>query len=125
MNVLAVGIGGFFGAILRYLISEWLPITNGFPMGTFVINLSGCFFLAWFFTITVKRWSISPQVKLAIGTGFTGAFTTFSTFSVETLTLIEHQQYMIAFTYVFFSIFGGITLAFVGVKVAVNKGGKQ
>ncbi|MFK4998416.1 CrcB family protein [Bacillus sp. N9] len=39
---------GFFGAIIRYLISEWLPITNGFPIATFIINLSGCLFLAWF-----------------------------------------------------------------------------
>ncbi|MFK4998415.1 fluoride efflux transporter FluC [Bacillus sp. N9] len=66
------------------------------------------------FTVTIKRWSISPQLKLAIGTGFTGAFTTFSTFSVETLTLIEHHQYMMAFTYVSLSVFGGITFAFLG-----------
>ena len=45
MNVVAVGIGGFFGAILRYIIGEWIHTENGFPLGTLIINLAGCFFL--------------------------------------------------------------------------------
>ena len=118
MNVLAVGIGGFFGAILRYTVGKVIPSPSGFPLGTLVINLLGCLFLAWFFTITTKRWNISPNLKLAIGTGFTGAFTTFSTFSVETLNLIKNHQLFMALLYVLLSIFGGIILALVGVKTA-------
>lgn len=85
MNVVAVGIGGFLGAILRYKVGEWIDTENGFPLETLVVNLFGCLFLAWFFTITTKRWNINPKLKLGIGTGFIGAFTTFSTFSIETL----------------------------------------
>ncbi|MGG4040412.1 fluoride efflux transporter CrcB [Bacillus smithii] len=130
MNLLAIGIGGFFGAILRYSVGKWIPATNGFPVGTLLINLAGCLFLAWFFTITEKRWMINPQLKLAIGTGFTGAFTTFSTFSVETLNLIEHQQFFIALIYLLLSVGGGIGFAIIGAKLATfniqqSKGGTE
>lgn len=66
MNVLAVGIGGFFGAILRYSIGKWIPTPSGFPLGTLTINLFGCLFLAWFFTITANRWNINSKLKLAL-----------------------------------------------------------
>lgn len=118
MNVYAVGIGGFFGAIGRFLIGNVIPPHNGFPIGTLTINLSGCFFLAWFFTITAKKWRINPNLILAIGTGFTGAFTTFSTFSVETVNLIQTHQYFVAFFYVLVSVIVGIVLALLGAKLA-------
>lgn len=118
MNVWAVGAGGFFGAIVRYLAGKALPTPAGFPLGTLSINLIGCLFLAWFFTITTNRWRITPSVKLAIGTGFTGAFTTFSTFSVETLTLIHNQEIFLAILYVLLSILGGIGFALLGAKLA-------
>ena len=118
MNLLAVGIGGFFGAILRYLIGKVIPVPSGFPLGTLIINLLGCLFLSWFFTITLERRNINPNLKLAIGTGFTGAFTTFSTFSVETLNLIKNHQIILAFLYVVLSILGGIILALIGAKLA-------
>ncbi|TWD91632.1 CrcB protein [Neobacillus bataviensis] len=118
MNLIAVGIGGFFGSIFRYLIGRVIPLPSGFPLGTLVINLLGCLFLSWFFTITVKRTNINPNLKLAIGTGFTGAFTTFSTFSVETLNLVENHQITMAFIYLTLSILGGITLAWFGAKLA-------
>ncbi|MDC3412866.1 fluoride efflux transporter CrcB [Aquibacillus sp. 3ASR75-11] len=118
MNVLAVGIGGFIGAILRYLVGEWIPSTNGFPFGTWTVNLIGCLILSWFFTITSKRWSINPNLKLAIGTGLIGSFTTFSTFSVETINLIQNSQFMIALLYILLSVIGGIGLAFTGARLA-------
>lgn len=118
MNIIAVGIGGFFGAILRYSIGKVMPSPSGFPFGTLMINLLGCLFLAWFFTISAKKWKINPNLKLAIGSGFTGAFTTFSTFSVETLNLIKNHQYVFAILYLLLSILGGITLALFGSKLA-------
>ncbi|MBP1932752.1 fluoride efflux transporter CrcB [Ammoniphilus resinae] len=117
MNILAVGIGGFFGAILRYTLGEWIHTTNGFPLGTLIINLLGCLLLAWFFTITTKKWQIHPPIKVGIGTGFVGAFTTFSTFSVETLNLINHHQMGLAILYVLVSVFGGLGFALVGAKL--------
>jgi fluoride exporter len=118
LNVIAVGIGGFIGAIVRYSIGKVIFIRSGFPLATLLINLLGCLFLGWFFTITAKRVKMNPNLKLAIGTGFTGAFTTFSTFSVETLNLLKNEQYGFALFYVLASIFGGIGLALLGAKLA-------
>jgi CrcB protein len=118
LNVIAVGIGGFIGAMVRYSIGKVIFTQSGFPLATLLINLLGCLFLAWFFTITAKRAKMNTNLKLAIGTGFTGAFTTFSTFSVETLNLLKNQQYGFALFYVLASIFGGIGLALLGSKLA-------
>ncbi|WP_066065126.1 fluoride efflux transporter CrcB [Neobacillus soli] len=118
MNVFAVGVGGFLGAILRYMVGKIIPSPSGFPASTLIINLLGCLFLAWFFTFTAKKLSINPNVKLAIGTGFTGAFTTFSTFSVETMNLIKNHQFLFALLYVLLSILGGIGFALLGAKFA-------
>ncbi|NEU32506.1 fluoride efflux transporter CrcB [bacterium LRH843] len=119
MNILAVGLGGSIGAILRYVMGLWIPVASGFPVATLSNNLVGCFFLAWFFTITAKHWRISQHVKLAVGTGVIGAFTTFSTFSIEALNLIENEQFFLAMGYVFVSVFGGIGLSMGGAKVAL------
>jgi len=121
MQVAAVGAGGFFGAMMRFYIGKVIPTPFGFPYGTLLINLLGCLFLAWFFTMTARRWKINDNLKLAIGTGFTGAFTTFSTFSVETLNLLKNQQYGAALVYVLLSIFGGIAFALLGAKLAVGR----
>ncbi len=121
MDIVAVGIGGFFGAMLRYIVGIWIPAVNGFPWGTLIINVLGCFFLGWFFTMTMKRWKINLHLKLAIGTGFIGAFTTFSTFSVETLYLLNNNQWLLALLYVSLSIVCGIGLAYLGVKLASNR----
>ncbi|MEH7081215.1 fluoride efflux transporter CrcB [Neobacillus drentensis] len=125
MNIFAVGIGGFLGAIFRYTIGILISPTNRFPFGTLTINLFGCLFLAWFFTITLNRKNINQNLKLAIGTGFTGAFTTFSTFSVETLNLIKNDQMNLALLYVLLSVFGGIALALFGAKLAGFQFGNQ
>jgi fluoride exporter len=101
-------------------LGKVIPLPAGFPLGTLIINLFGCFFLAWFFTITAKR-LMNPNIKLAIGTGFTGAFTTFSTFSVETLNLMKIGHVWMAVFYVLSSILGGIILALAGYTLAAGK----
>ncbi|MEC0259903.1 fluoride efflux transporter CrcB [Paenibacillus lautus] len=121
MNVVAVGIGGFLGAISRYLVGSWIREVNGFPYGTLAINLAGCLFLAWFFTVTTRRWQLNPKLKMAIGTGFTGAFTTFSTFSVETLNMVSSHHVIMAIIYVLASVVGGLGLAVLGTKMALRK----
>jgi fluoride exporter len=118
MNLVAVGLGGFFGAILRYKMGSWIQGVEGFPVGTLTINLLGCLFLSWFFTITSKRWNINPNLRLGIGTGFTGAFTTFSTFSVETVNLLNSNQFLTAILYVVSSVLCGVILAIAGARLA-------
>ena len=107
----AVGLGGFFGAMTRYGLSQISPQVSGFPLMTVCINCIGCFCLAWLFTKHKKR---TPTV-LAIGTGFLGAFTTFSTFTVDTLLLFEQDQWFLAGGYIVSSVGGGLLFAVLGV----------
>ncbi|RNB65305.1 fluoride efflux transporter CrcB [Brevibacillus centrosporus] len=120
-NAIAVMLGGVFGACSRYGLGLLVPTNEGFPVITLLINLSGSMFLAWFFTASSQRIAIHPRLKLAIGTGFTGAFTTFSSFSLETITLIQHDRIFLALLYVLLSMFGGIACAVVGARVASRK----
>lgn len=110
----AVGIGGFFGAMTRYGLNQVMPPFNGFPYITVCINSIGCFFLAWLFTKYTKR---TPFI-LAIGTGFLGAFTTFSTFSLDTLLLVEQGKWLLAGSYIASSVGSGLLGAVLGVTIA-------
>jgi fluoride exporter len=128
VNVIALAIGGFLGTILRYGFGLWIqPLSNGFPLGTLIINLIGSFFLGWFFTIVLFHWRVSSEIRLGIGTGFTGAFTTFSTFSLEAVHLFQAYHSALAILYIFVSIMGGIALSGAGYLVVVlqSKTGKQ
>ncbi|MFJ5760958.1 fluoride efflux transporter CrcB [Neobacillus sp. NPDC093182] len=119
MKLISVMLGGFFGALTRYGIGEWIPTDNGFPLGTLIINLIGCFFLGWFLTFITFRKNIKPEFTLLIGTGFIGSFTTFSTFSIETILLFQNGLAVYGTIYVLFSIIFGILLAYLGLKLAL------
>ncbi|MFF2874867.1 fluoride efflux transporter CrcB [Gottfriedia sp. NPDC057991] len=117
MNYLLILIGGFFGAILRYLIGLSIhPLSNGFPIQTFLINIIGCFFLGFF--LPMAKVKLKPEYTLLIGTGFTGAFTTFSTFSLENVILMDEKKLLVSLAYIISSLVVGISLAYLGFKVA-------
>lgn len=90
-RLLLVGAGAFVGAIGRYLVSLWAAERFGttFPYGTLLINASGSLLLAFLAVYTADRLGLGPEVRLLLGTGFCGGYTTFSTFAYETLTLLE------------------------------------
>ena len=119
MNLLLVMIGGFFGAISRFALGEWIHTNNGFPIGTLFINLIGCFFLGWFLTFVSQKKKFRPEFTLLIGTGFVGSFTTFSTFSVETLNLLQQGLLFQALLYVSTTTILGLGLTYLGRKVAL------
>lgn len=121
MKILFVMIGGFFGAICRFALSEWIHTNNEFPLATLLINESGCFLLGWFLTFVSQLRKIRPEFTLLVGTGFIGSFTTFSTFSMETLSLIQSGFIFMAFFYVLTSTVLGILLAYAGYHFAIAK----
>jgi CrcB protein len=114
-------IGGFFGSISRFALGEWIHSYNGFPIGTLFINLLGCFVLGWFIPYMKQKKAGKEYLLLLISTGFIGSFTTFSTFSVESLHLIENNDFIEAFIYVYTSVIIGIFCSFLGWKLAVSK----
>ncbi|GGN97389.1 fluoride efflux transporter CrcB [Saccharibacillus kuerlensis] len=114
-DIVYVALGGICGALLRYALSTVIPQIDGFPLPTLLINLSGCLFLGLFFTLALDPKRISSAVRIGIGTGLTGAFTTFSTFSVETIWLLENDRIAAALLYAGASLVGGIALSILGV----------
>jgi len=91
IQYLSVAGAGAVGAVLRFFVGSACGAIFGtsFPVGTFVINISGSLFLGWFVTFAGNRIGISDTLRLAIGVGFVGAYTTFSTFMFETHALVE------------------------------------
>ncbi|AQX54458.1 fluoride efflux transporter CrcB [Priestia flexa] len=126
MTYLLVGIGGILGSLLRYYLGvfthSWWAYS--FPLGTLITNLMGCFILGWF-TYRMIKMNVFPSAVLAgIGTGFVGSFTTFSTFSVETVTLIKNDTSLLAFLYVALSLFGGLLMSWSGYRVGDRSANK-
>jgi len=112
-------IGGFFGAICRYGFGELILTDGRFPFATLLVNLLGCFILGWLLTFVAQRRNVSPGIPLFFGTGFTGSFTTFSTFSVETIQLFQNGFVFLALLYILISICLGLCLTFIGYKIAL------
>lgn len=112
----SVAVGGFWGALARYWLGTWIHglSPGSFPWGTLVVNLLGCFFLGFFLSLPLEQRKAGTHLRLAVGTGFTGAFTTFSTFSVETVSMLQSRNIPEAFLYVTLNVFGGYLLAELG-----------
>ena len=115
LNCLVVALGGGIGACLRYLIGL-IPLKEPFtfPVKTLFINFLGCFVIGLIAAIAAKTTSLSPRTVLFIKTGLCGGFTTFSTFALETETLIKTGHIGIAILYVALSVVVGVGLAFAG-----------
>ncbi len=116
MDIVFVGLAGFFGAISRYLLYLLEPSihTQNFPYGTLFINLIGCLVAGILFGIATR---VSPEYKhyiTLILIGFVGSFTTFSTFSVETLNLIETSSFTKVSLSVGANVIGGIFMVWIG-----------
>lgn len=109
LNCLVVGLGGFIGAVLRYLIGL-IPIKNptSFPINTFLINIAGAFAIGCIAFAVSKNENIDPKLLLFLKVGICGGFTTFSTFSFETAELIKGGSEVTAVIYVVASIAVGV-----------------
>jgi CrcB protein len=115
-----IGIGGFFGAIFRYQLSGLIHNYFGahFPSGTLVVNIVGCFLLGVLLTLAEGKFIISPQLRLSLAVGLLGAFTTFSTFSFETIALLQDKLYIKASINILLSVFLGLIAVWLGIIIA-------
>ena len=119
MNLILIMAGGFIGASFRYLISLYIPFGGDlFPYATFGTNLLGCFILGFLSSSIIRTSKTGAHLYLFLGTGIIGSFTTFSTFSVETIWLVQNNLFGIAVVYVLLSIFLGLLMSFFGHIVA-------
>lgn len=108
------------GSLLRYLLGSTVDVLfiGHFPLGTLVINYIGCVALGWVHVWFTLRHTIHPAVRAGVGTGLIGSFTTFSTFSAETVALYHDGFLLIAIIYVLVSVAGGLVLALLGMRWA-------
>jgi CrcB protein len=121
MPYLLVGFGGFIGANARFVVARLVGamFETRFPLGTFVINISGSFLLGVLGTIVAQKvMPNSEAMRLALGVGFLGAFTTFSTFEFETHALFDDGSWLTATTNMFASLFVGLLAVRAGIVVA-------
>ncbi len=116
MKLFSIGMGGFFGAVLRYWISGWVYsfYRTDFPLGTMVVNIVGSFALGLIIGLT-EHHILNPNIRLFMTIGLMGAFTTFSTFSYETIMLLQVNSYGKALLNIGISLFAGLLAALVGL----------
>ena len=114
-----VGLGSFVGGALRYLISTWMKnaCSQGFPWGTLMVNLVGCFLIGVIFALFSRFCSTSHPWCLLLTTGLCGGFTTFSTFANESLQMLQNGQWGGFITSVSISVIAGISLTALGYWV--------
>lgn len=123
----SVAAGSALGGLARWAVGLWFGrwFGSGFPWGTLFINISGSLFLGWFLTVLDDRltlsessWVQADTMKLLIATGFTGAYTTFSTFEYESHGLIREGNVLAGAFYVAVSVFMGLLAVRLGVILA-------
>ena len=117
---LALALGGALGAIARYWMTSGLNQSSqmAFPLGTLSVNVLGSFFIGGLYIFLSERPELSEAYRHLLITGFLGALTTFSTFSLETLLLIEQGHYNTALFYVLSSIITCLGSAYLGISLA-------
>lgn len=118
-QVALIGAGGFAGAIARFLVGQLVTARLGvlLPYGTLVVNASGCFLLGLVLGSLAGSPVPSPSVRALVATGFLGAYTTFSTFGVETVLLVEEGSALLAVVYVIASIMLGLGATVAGLAL--------
>lgn len=115
-SILIVGFGGFIGTAARFIISRYfqLNIASVFPWSTFIINIVGCLLIGLIYGISEKGEMLSSDIRLFLTVGICGGFTTFSTFSNDSLMLMRDQEWLRFALYTSLSVFIGLIAVYVG-----------
>lgn len=118
MSFLFVALGGAIGAMGRYAISL-IPIKTEFPILTLITNIIGAVIIGFIAGIVSEKDDVSPNTVLFWKTGICGGFTTFSTFSLEAVTLLENKSFLSGVCYILLSVVGCIIGIWVGKKLSM------
>ena len=120
MRIVLLIVFGAAGTLARYGLQGLVQYRAGgaFPYGTLAVNLSGCFFLGLIAQYTFNHMLIPPEWRMAIAIGFFGAFTTFSSFSWETIKMLEDGEWLRASAYAGTSVVAGLLLTLAGIRIA-------
>ncbi|MCW9023165.1 MAG: fluoride efflux transporter CrcB [Gammaproteobacteria bacterium] len=118
-HILAIAAGGALGAVSRYLVSNGVHLLagRGFPYGTLTVNVVGSLLMGFLYIVLIERLGVESYWRAIILVGFLGAFTTFSTFSIETLNLIENGELSKAMINVLASVVTCITACWLGLML--------
>lgn len=114
-QMIIVGFGGAFGAMGRFALNQALPAEGAVPWSTFTANILGSFLIGVLFILTA-RWG-DPRLNLLLGTGVLGGFTTYSSFSLETVRLLQAEQFGQAGMYAFGTLVSAVVAAGLGIWV--------
>ncbi|MEA2027005.1 MAG: fluoride efflux transporter CrcB [Chloroflexota bacterium] len=119
MTLVFIAVGGAAGAVSRYLIGGWVEeLTGGrFPWGTFIVNISGSFFLGVVFALAMDRAIVSPEIRVPLMIGFIGSYTTFSTLMLESWRLVEEGDYLFMFGNLLGSVVIGMLAVIAGLAL--------
>ena len=119
VHVLLVGIGGFAGAVARWVVDARISAWTGgsLPWGTFAVNVSGSFFVGLLFALVVERATLPTELRGALMIGFLGAYTTFSTLALESWRMIEDGAWLYASANLVGSVIVGVVAVVIGVAL--------
>ena len=119
-NILLVGLGGAAGSMLRFLCQKWAASIShlSFPLGTFLVNIVGCFLIGIFFSYATRHVNFNYNIQLLLMTGLCGGFTTFSAFTLESMGLISQDKTGLFLLYVGASVLLGLLATWIGIRIA-------
>lgn len=118
-KIIVVALGGGIGAVTRYVVSLWAAerFGAGFPYGTLIVNVVGCFIIGSFMYIATERIIVDPYWRLLVTTGFLGGLTTFSSFGYETIKLLESGSLDLALYNVMLNVILGVLATWCGISL--------
>lgn len=117
-EIIAIGVGGGLGSILRFILSAWVQNrtkTEYFPWGVLTVNVVGCLLIGILFALLVEQFNTGPLLRSIIFIGLLGGFTTFSSFSLDAITLLYSGAYGTAALYILASVGVGILATAAGI----------
>ena len=116
-SIFLVGLGGFLGSVARYLVAVLFAgyLSSTFPFATLTVNVVGCFLIGVLFALSDRGNILSPEWRIFLTTGFCGGFTTFSTFSYESLRLMQDGEFLYLALYASISVMVGFAATYLGI----------